>query len=149
MSQISDGSGIALAVVSEADALCELLQLAPQDLESVYQAAAQSSDGKLMWKQRSRQDGAIQLTGAQELLGVAVTAVTKSAVLRIEGVLQSTEAETADEAVMRPIVKQTVRFGGRDCTVNRHTTATISVLKMSRITAAEWSWKLIESLKVI
>ncbi|KAJ2519619.1 hypothetical protein GGI11_002521 [Coemansia sp. RSA 2049] len=147
--QISDGSGIALVAVSDADALCELLQLPPQDLESVYQAAAQSSDGKLVWKQRSRQDGAIQLTGAQDLLGVAATTVTKSTVLRIEGVLQSTEAVTADEAVMRPIVKQTVRLGGRDCTVNRYATATILALKMSRMTAAEWSWKLIESLAVI
>ncbi|KAJ2515840.1 hypothetical protein H4217_004947, partial [Coemansia sp. RSA 1939] len=147
--QISDGSGIALVAVSDADALCELLQLPPQDLETVYQAAAQSSDGKLVWKQRSRQDGAIQLTGAQDLLGVAVTAVTRSTVLSIEGVLQSTETVTADEAVMRSIVKQTVRLGGRDCAVNRYTTATISALKMSRMTAAEWSWKLIESLAVI
>ncbi|KAJ2691853.1 hypothetical protein GGH99_002122 [Coemansia sp. RSA 1285] len=104
LESISDGSGIALVAVSDADALCELLQLPPQDLESVYQAAAQSSDGKLVWKQRSRQDGAIQLTGAQDLLGVAATTVTKSTVLRIEGVLQSTEAVTADEAVMRPIM---------------------------------------------
>ncbi|KAJ2523934.1 hypothetical protein GGI11_001164 [Coemansia sp. RSA 2049] len=149
VTQISDGSGIALVAVSDADALCELLQLPPQDLETVYQAAAQSSDGKLVWKQRSRQDGAIQLTGAQDLLGVAVTAVTRSTVLSIEGVLQSTETVTADEAVMRSIVKQTVRLGGRDCAVNRYTTATISALKMSRMTAAEWSWKLIESLAVI
>ncbi|KAJ2757538.1 hypothetical protein H4S06_003132 [Coemansia sp. BCRC 34490] len=147
--QVNTQSGIALVAVSDADALCELLQLPPQDLETVYQAAAQSSDGKLVWKQRSRQDGAIQLTRAQDLLGVAVTAATRSTVLSIEGVLQSTETVTADEAVMRPIVKQTVRLGGRDCTVSRYTTATISALKMSRMTAAEWSWKLIESLAVI
>ncbi|KAJ1772437.1 hypothetical protein EV179_003704 [Coemansia sp. RSA 487] len=143
--QVSDGSGIALLALSGAEALCELLQLMLSDLESLYQASAQSLDGKLVWRQQRWQGETNQLNEVQGGIGCAVAAATKSAILRIEGTLQSTEA-AVDDVPAWSVVKQPIRLGGQDLVVNRYSTVTITAHKVVRISVAELCWKFLEVL---
>ncbi|KAJ2400285.1 hypothetical protein GGI23_002132, partial [Coemansia sp. RSA 2559] len=141
--QVSDGSGIALVAISGAGALCEVLQLSPTALESLYHASAQSFDGKFVWRQQRRQDETNQPNEMQRILGLAVAAAAKTAILRIEGAFQSTETLSADKAPW-PVVKQPLRLYGNDLVVNRYATATIAAHKVNRISVAERCWQLLE-----
>ncbi|KAJ2550333.1 hypothetical protein EV175_004109, partial [Coemansia sp. RSA 1933] len=142
---VSDGSGIALICASGADALCEVLQISPENMEALYRASAQALDGKLVWRQqRWAPDEANQLSEEQGMLGFMVAAAARTAIICIEGVLQSVEMP-ADEAACS-VVKQTVRLGGQDIVVNRYATVTVATRRVVRIAVADLCWKMLGEL---
>ncbi|KAJ1990925.1 hypothetical protein GGI25_003386 [Coemansia spiralis] len=156
MAQISDGSGMALLAISNAEDMCSLLPLAPVDLELLYRAAAHSLDGKLVWKRQRQRSQPSENTQAKEqqlsaeseassVIRCATAAISKTALLRIEGTLQCAE-NSAERAAPWSIVKQPVRLGGQSLVVDKYPTATIAAHKVVRITAAEQSWIILENV---
>ncbi|KAJ2497587.1 hypothetical protein GGH96_005006 [Coemansia sp. RSA 1972] len=129
---VSDGSGIAWASVSNiADIEC-MLGLSGDELDELCGDAARMYNGQLLWK-AVRRDRAHAIIGVME----RATAAAVGASVLVEGTVQRG---------VQAIKRQQLRLDGRDIMVDKLLAPRITALRVTRPTATELCWRLLNEL---
>ncbi|KAI7823669.1 hypothetical protein BX661DRAFT_200012 [Kickxella alabastrina] len=143
--RVSDGSGIARVVTSSALNTISMIGLTSGDVEELYQTAAQSWNGQLLWNAPAHSAWHYQDSNAHggddssdpigRMLGQA-----GAAAICVEGFVAGQRGRK------RPEGRQMVRINGHDMVFKKHAVPRISALRVTRLDVAEQSWFLLDGI---
>ncbi|KAJ2808606.1 hypothetical protein H4R20_000765 [Coemansia guatemalensis] len=130
---VSDGSGIAWVAATRESDVVGMLGLSAAELEQLYEEAAQSWNGQLLWKPQQAANG--QPSDASSVLSRAAASASGVSIL-VEGTTES----------RLTVKRQPLRMDGQNVSVNKHMMSTIKATRVARPAAVDLCWSLLNKL---
>ncbi|KAJ1827121.1 hypothetical protein LPJ56_001829 [Coemansia sp. RSA 2599] len=157
--RVVDGSGMARVAANSVKSVVHALGLSPSSLEELYDSAARSWNGRLIWKQQSfatnainQQLGQQQAGNAQESDSASNSGVVERVVSRaraenilVQGFVARLQKENGQPSRSeQQQEQQTLRMDGRSVVLVRNPLPRVIATQVRRLGVIESCWDLLE-----